>query len=164
MLIVAGVVIALMAMNWLPLMLQKDTLRRYDSIEDVKIELNWKGLLVPSYFPNNITWPPREILAQNKPYPAVFFKFNHADSGDVVLTVSQSASPKFSADSVIKIVQVRERVPYTLKGRSSVLEVGLCEKDEPCSRISWKEGIYSMTITMRSPPFELIKIADSMLR
>ena len=45
----------------------------------------------------------------------------------------------------------------------SLLDVGTCKNDEPCSRISWTENDFTFTLTMKSPPFDLIKIAESML-
>lgn len=163
-LIVAAVILVLKAMNWLPLMFQTDTLRRYGSVEEVKAKLNIRDLSVPSYFPQSITWPPSEILAQTRPFPAVFMKFTRAGKGDAVLTICQAASENFSPDTVIRIVQIKEKVPYRLNGRDALLEVGVCERGEPCSRISWSDERYKFVMLMKSPPFELIKIAESMRR
>jgi hypothetical protein len=45
-----------------------------------------------------------------------------------------------------------------------VLVVGECGKNEPCSRITWKEGSYTVTALLKAAPFELTKITESMLR
>ncbi len=152
-------------LNWLPMAIQKDAIRRYSSVEEVRLRLNIKNIYVPSYFPQNFTWPPSEILAQNKPFTAVVMEFKHRERGDIALIISQvAAGANFVPDKKIKILQVKEKVTYPLKGRNAVLEVGLCKNDEPCSRISWDEGKYRVTVVMKSPPFDLIKVADSMLR
>ena len=160
---IAAVVIVLMALNWLPLVMQQDTMRKYGSIEEVRLKLNIKDLYVPSYFPQNISWPPSEILAQTKPYSAVLMVFNQAGKHDVELVISQATSAAFSGNAIIKFVQIKEAVPYQLKARNALLEVGTCKKDEPCSRLSWSENNYLITLTMKSQPFELIRIAESML-
>ncbi|HAM51943.1 MAG TPA: hypothetical protein DCP92_15115 [Nitrospiraceae bacterium] len=156
-------IIVLKSLNWLPLVLEQDTMRRYDSIEEVKAKLNMKDLYVPSYFPQSITWPPSEILAQTKPYPAVLMAFNQTGKRGVALVISQAASSAFSGNEFIKFVQITEKVPYRLKAREALLEVGTCKNDEPCSRLSWTEGNYRIALAMKSPPFELIRIAESML-
>jgi hypothetical protein len=160
---VAAVIIVLKTLNWLPMVLQQDTLRRYGSVEEVRAKLNIKDLYVPSYFPQSITWPPSEILAQAKPYPAVLMVFNQAGKRDVALVVSQSAAGTLSGNAFIKFVQITETVPYHFKAREALLEVGTCKNNEPCSRLSWTESNYRITLTMKSPPFELIRIAESML-
>lgn len=160
---IAAVLIVLKTLNWLPMMVQKDMLRKFDSVEEVQSKLNIRDLHVPSYFPQSIMWPPSEILAQAKPYPAVLMIFNDAKTRDVVLVISQAASDTFSENSLLSFVQITRKVPFDLKNRKALLEVGMCKKDEPCSRISWTENNYRIVLTMKSPPFELIRIAEGML-
>lgn len=156
-------VAVLMIINWLPMAIQKETMRRYSSIDKVRSGLNIKEIYVPSYFPQNLRWPPSEILAQTKPFTAVIMEFRHAERGDVVLIISQSASKDFTPDKKIKITRIKERVGYSLKDRNALLEAGVCKDDNPCTRISWKEGKYNMNVIMKSPPFDLIKVAESMI-
>lgn len=160
---VAAVLVTLRVLNWLPLVLQKETLRTYDSIEDVGAKLIMKELLVPSYFPESIAWPPERILAQSAPYPAVMMVFDRAGEQDALI-ISQAASDAFPGRLSMPSLQIVEKVPYDLQGRKALLEVGSCETQEPCSRISWTEGgSLHIVLSMKSPPFELIRIAESML-
>jgi hypothetical protein len=161
---VVAVLIVLKTLNWLPTILQKDMLRKFDSVEEVRAKLNIKEVYVPSYFPESIVWPPSEILAQAKPYPAVLTIFHALKTRDAALVISQAASDAFSADSLIPFVQITRTVPYDLKNRKALLEVGTCGNAEPCSRLSWVENTYRMRLAMKAPPFELIRIAESMLR
>ncbi len=161
---IAVLVGVLKILNWLPTTVEEGLVRRYESVEEVKARLNVKNVYVPSYFPQRFAWPPSEILAQSKPFFAIVMEFEDVESGDVALVISQSASQGFRWDRKIRIVQVRERVNYQLKGRDALLEVGVCEKDLTCSRISWEEGMYRLEIVMKSGPFELLKIANSMIQ
>lgn len=161
---IAILIAVLKIANYIPTAIQKDTMRRYHSIEDVKSNLNIREILVPYYFPQSFVWPPSEIFAQNKPFTAVVMEFRHARSGDVALIISHADSKNFKADEKIKIVQIKEKISYPLKGRTVALEVGMCKNEEPCSRIAWDEGKYRITITARSIPPELLKIAESMIR
>ncbi len=160
---VAAVIISLKTLNWLPSILQQDTIRRYGSIEEVRAKTKIRDVLVPAYFPQSIMWPPSEILAQTKPYPAVMMVFNASNKRDVALVIAQAASNAFSGHGLIQFDRIARTVPYDLKGRKSLLDVGTCKNDVPCSRISWTEDDSIVTLTMKSPPFDLIKIAESML-
>lgn len=159
-----ALIVALKLLNWLPLALDRDVMRRYESIDEVRESVNIEKVYVPLYFPQRLTWPPSEIVAQGKPYPAIVMEFNDVERGTTTLIISQTTSPNFKADDKIPFTTIKESADYTLKEREAHLEVGTCEGGGPCSRISWKEGGYRIVIVMRSEPFELIKIAESMLR
>lgn len=150
--------------GWVPLAAQKDLLREYKSVEDVKAELSIRQIYVPSYFPQNLSWPPSAVLAQAKPFPAVIMEFGQTEGTSAGLVISQALSDTFRADGKIRIVELKERVRYPLKGRDSVLEVGTCSRGEPCSRVSWKEGNTHIVVAARSTPLELIQVAESMLK
>ncbi len=79
------------------------------------------------------------------------------------LVISQTALPHSLAHEKIKMVQVKETVHYFFKGRNAMLMVGACNDDEHCSRISWKEGEYRISVTMKSTPFDLLKVAEGMV-
>lgn len=161
---VAVLVAAIKILNWVPSVAQPDLLKKYRDIEEVKTGLNLRGIIIPSYFPQNLKWPPSSILAQGKPFPAVVMEFEQDFSKETVLVISQSVSENFQADGKISVVQLKERVNYPLKGRDAVLEVGFGKKGEMCSRVSWKEGKYWIHVMSKSPPFELLKVAESMIQ
>lgn len=161
----AGVlVIALVVLNWLPTAFEKETIRLYGSIDEVRVDLDIKDIHVPSYFPQSFGWPPSKILAQGKPFQAVLMEFNDLRDGSVGLVITQAVSGELLVREKIEISEVKETIPYRLKGRDAVLVVGLCDKGVPCSRISWSEGRFNMDVVARTTPFELITIAESMLR
>ncbi len=160
---IIAVLTVLKTLNWLPLVLQQGTLRTYDSVEAVRAKLNIRDIRVPTYFPQSVTWPPSEIWAQTKPYVATLMVFRRAGTIEPALVISQTASDRPALDDRIRILQVKESVSYDLKGRNALLKVGTCEQNDVCSRISWNEGNCMMTVTMKSSPFELIKIAQSLV-
>jgi len=149
--------------NWLPTVFQEGMLRKYSSIEEIKTRLRLRNIYIPSYFPQRFKWPPSRILAQSKPFVAVEMEFRNIESGETALVITQAADREFTPDRTIVISQVKERVEYSLNGRPSVLEVGVCKNDAPCSRISWQEEGNWIRVEMKSAPFELIKIAESMI-
>ena len=77
--------------------------------------------------------------------------------------MSQTALQHSPTHEKINRVQVRETVHYSCKGQNAMLMVGACNDDEPCSRISWKEGGYRISLSMKATPIELIRIVESMV-
>jgi hypothetical protein len=161
---IAILVAGLMLTNWLPTVLQEGAMKKYRSIEEVQSKLKMRAIYVPSYIPQSIAWPPSGIMAQTRPFPAVLMEFTHGKTGDVDLVISQVADKGSIPDRKMALVQVREKTAYPLKGRNALLEVGLCKGDVACSRVSWNENGYTITVAMKAAPFELLKIAESMLR
>ena len=163
----AILVIALKALNWVPLIAQKELMRRYGDFEEMQTELGIRQVFVPSYFPEDFRWPPTGILAQRKPYPAVIMEFARSGEGknrEVGMMIYQAARDDFSPGGPLVLSRIREQATYPLRGRSAVLEVGVDVKGEPCSRISWREKDVRITVLALLTPFELMKVADSMLR
>lgn len=164
----AGMVALLAAglkfMNWLPQVAQKEIMRKYGNVEEVKAALAIRDIYIPVYFPQNLTWPPSLVLAQGKPFPAVVMEFETAAGKEPALIISQSTSDGFLPDEKIRIVQVKERLFYQLKGRNALLDVGVCGRNEPCSAISWREGEFRLRVLAKTGPIDLIRIAESMIR
>jgi hypothetical protein len=163
----AVLVIALKALNWLPLVAQKDLLRRYGDFEEMRSELGIRQVLVPSYFPEDFRWPPTGIIAQGKPYPAVILEFGSSGerkNREIGLVIYQATADDFSPGGTLEISRTLEKMAYPLKGRNAVLEVGTGVRGESCARISWREKEFRVTVLARSTPFEVIKVAESMLR
>ncbi len=162
----AAAVVALLAtVDWLPSLMKNDFARQYRSIEDVKRSLGLDNMLVPAYFPEGISWPPSLILAQNKPYKAVVMEFKKAGTTETVLIVIESSLRGSDAQlQRIKLSEVKEDTPYQLKGRTALLQVGTCDNGMSCSRMAWQDGGLHCTVLLTASPFELIKIAESMIR
>lgn len=162
---VAVLAAVLVFLNWLPMILDRQSMRRYSSIEEVKAKLNIRDVLVPSYFPEDFKWPPSRIFAQGKPFKAVVMEFRQGRANDVALVISQAASADFPApDGKIRISGLMEKANYDMKGFEAVLEVGTCEANpgETCSRIFWDERGYRLNLAAKCPPLELVRIARSM--
>lgn len=166
MLLMAGLVVTVLAaINWLPSRMQKGFVRQYDSIEEAKRSLGLDNVLVPAYFPEGITWPPSLVLAQIKPYRAVVMEFKKAESMETALIVIQSSLHAGDAQfQRIALSELKEETQYRLKGKIVLLQVGTCDNGTPCSRMKWQDNGLYCTVLLMSSPFELIKIAESMIQ
>jgi len=151
-------------LDWLPLVIQDESLRRYASVEDVQRELKIGKILLPSYFPQYLSWPPSEIFAQEKPFPLVLLYFKDLNTGDVVLAIRQSDS-KDPAPVPLRIEpkKIASRRNIVVKGRNAELSVAACEDGRTCNAVSWREEGYTITIVARDSIQELLRIASSML-
>src|SRR5208337_1516512 len=160
-----GLVVILAALNRLPSSIQKGFARQYDSVEEAKRSLGFENMLVPRYFPEGISWTPSFIFGQKEPYKAVVLEFREAKTGETVLSVIQTSRRGSEAQlQRSRLSDLKEDIPYRLKGRIARLQVGTCDKGVPCSRISWQEGDLYFTVLYMSSPFELIRIAESMIK
>ncbi len=165
MLVMAGAVVGLLAaMNRLPSLIREDFPRQYGSIEEVKRSLGLDNVLAPAYFPEGISWPPSLIIAQKKPYKSVTMEFKKARTPDTALMVTESFVTRSDAEPQrIRLSELKEESRYQLKGKTALLQVGTCEGSMSCSRISWQDNGLHCTVLLMSSPFELIRIAESMI-
>ncbi len=159
---VAALIVLLKVLNWFPAAIQNNMLREYSGIEQVKSTLRITDIFVPSYFPEQIGWPPSKILAQDKPFPAVLMEFKRRGTDQIVLVLSQSKGGTIKSEHSLEPVVIKESAPFTLHNSPAMLVVGECSDHEVCSMITWNEGGYTLSASMRSSPFDLRDIAKSM--
>jgi hypothetical protein len=160
---VAALIGALKVLNWTPSLLQEGLPRTYVSIDEVKSKLHIRNIYIPSYYPQGLQWPPARITAQSKPYTMLLMEFTRQKDHNVSLAISQTLLPHPPPNNIIEIMRTNERVNFPFKGRDALLEVGLCNNNEQCCRITWKEPPYQIAVVMLAPPSEIVKIAESMV-
>jgi len=154
----------LQLINWIPSAVQDGAFQRYASIDEVRAHLKIHTVYAPVYYPRTVQWPPSLIAAQTRPYPAVVTEFVKSDdSGETILVITQTALPHPPLVEKLRLTAIRESVRYEFKGRTALLEVGVCRRDEQCCRITWNEENVGIALVMRSSPVELVRIAESML-
>jgi len=154
----------LQLLNWIPSAVQEGAFQRYASIDELRAHLKIGTVYTPVYYPRSVQWPPSLIAAQTRPYPAVVTEFDRSDDpGETILVITQTALPHPPVVEKLRLAVVRESVRYEFKGRTALLEVGVCRKDEQCCRMTWNEGNTGIALVMRSTPVELVRIAESMI-
>ncbi|MEK6745114.1 MAG: hypothetical protein AABZ15_15975 [Nitrospirota bacterium] len=154
----------LQVLNWIPAAVQEGAFRKYPSIDEVRAHLKIDPVYTPVYYPRSVQWPPALVAAQTSPYTAVLTEFMKSDDrNETVLIITQTARSHPPLALRIRLTEVRETVQYPFKGRVAVLEVGVCRKEEQCSRMTWDEGTFRLSLVMRSSPVELVRIAESMV-
>lgn len=157
------VIVTVKVINYIPYLIQKDSMRRYNSIEEVKKNLKIKDLYTPTFFPEGLVWPPSNILAQGEPFLTVILEFNNSKNSSTDLIICQSASEKFKYNEKIRIKNMIDRINYSFKGRNISILTFSCEDGIICTNASWKEDKYTITVIARFEPPQLLKIIESMI-
>jgi hypothetical protein len=154
----------LQLLNWIPSAVQDGAFQRYASIDEMRAHLKISTVYTPAYYPRSVLWPPSLIAAQTRPYPAVVMEFVKSDEpGETILVITQTALPHPPLVEKLRLTAIRESVRYEFKGRTALLEVGVCRKDEQCCRMTWNEENVRIALVMRSSPVELVRVAESMI-
>lgn len=161
--IVGILMLAITFANWLPLFFRSDTLRSYHTVEEAQRALGVRNIAVPAYFPQSISWPPSTVLAQTNPYPAFLMGFREEGRDGISLLIVQTADAEFMRHLPLQVAGIEQQHVFDLKARNAQLTVGRCGDHAPCSSVTWFEGKYATTVTMKAPPFEVIRIAHSMI-
>lgn len=158
-------VLAIAVLDWLPGSVDKGGMRKYSGMNELRTEQSLQPLMVPSFFPERVAWPPSLLMAQASPFVAVVMEFNDKD-GAPVLSIAQSASEGFEAGGPISMSEVRQSLKVKLAGRDALLETGLCQQGAQCSSLRWsREGQQTrhVRMIMKAPSVTLLRIAESML-
>ncbi|MGO9612390.1 MAG: hypothetical protein ACLPX5_05095 [Dissulfurispiraceae bacterium] len=163
--VMAGVIIAVVAVtNWMPSSMQKGFARQYISIEEARRILGAGYISLPTYFPEGITWPPTLIIAQSKPYKAIAMEFKKAGTVETTLIIIEASEQGNDVQfQRIRLSELREQTQFRLKGKEVRLQVGTCDNRKPCSRLTWRDNGLHYTVLLVSSPFEVMKIAESLI-
>lgn len=163
-----GVMIAfllgmLQLVSWIPSAVEAGAFRAFRSIDEVRAHLPIDPIYQPVYYPRSVQWPPSLVAAQTHPYPAVVMEFQASETRETVLTITQTALSHPPLVEKIRMSTVRASASFPLKGRPAVLESGQCRGNAQCSRLTWDDGVYRLSLVMMDAPVELVRMAESMV-
>jgi hypothetical protein len=153
----------LQLVSWIPSAIEDGAFRAFRSIDEVRAHLPIDPIYQPVYYPRSVQWPPNLIAAQSHPYPAVVMEFQSSEERETVLTITQTALTHPPLVEKIRMSTVRASATFPLKGRPAVLESGICRGNTQCSRLTWDDGVYRLSLVMMDAPVELVRIAESMV-
>lgn len=148
--------------NFLPLALDQRGMRRYSSLEDVERVLQVRQIILPSYFPDDIAWPPREIIAGRVPDAIIILHFEHQRTGDLIMALAQIQGEQPLPPLRLAPVVSLGSQPIVHDEWKGVLELGLCEDRKPCNTLDLRQGTHRIRITARLAQGALSKMAKSL--
>ena len=165
--ILTGLVLAVLTvLNLIPSLIAPEEFRKYSSVESAKKHLDLHTVYLPAFLPEhlNLESHPSEVFAQTKPYLLIIMHFRFRDSNEIGLAIHQVVQGvERHIDSKIKLMHISQQDRISLKGRNALLVSATCDKDSPCSRITWTENGAVLTVTGKIWARDLIKVAGSMI-
>ena len=156
----------LAVLNWIPSLVQKQTMKRFSSIDIAKKELRIHRLFLPTYIPEglHLVWPPAEIYAQEVPFNAFIMHLRYQDSRDIGLVIHQAdAHAPYQIEPLIKIKTTTAGSQISIKDRKAVLVPAVCDGNVPCYEVSWDEDGTIITLICKCSAQDIVKIAASTL-
>lgn len=159
----AALVLGLLFLNWLPFAIDDKGLRQHVSVTEASKVLKGQKLLLPSYFPERLSWPPFEILAGSRPSLAAVMHFKDVQSGEITLAIVQSEAGRPPPVSRIEPSRILSKEQVLIKGRKGSFTLALCPDKKPCNRAVFFEDGWRIAVTARESKREILLIAQSML-
>ena len=136
--------------------------RQYSSLEDAEAYLGFK-VVVPTYFPSYLAWPPVEVYGQREPVPMVQMLFVSQHGSVETMVISQIASD--SEDPPVAFPWVRtvaKETPVSIGNSDGMMVTGFRADGQPVTGAYWRSGgFYFVVVTTRSER-ELLTIVRSM--
>ncbi|HJX12738.1 MAG TPA: hypothetical protein VJ377_04340 [Dehalococcoidales bacterium] len=136
--------------------------REYASIEEAGDELGFR-VVVPTYFPSYLAWPPGVIRGQLLPSSRVETVYNAPNGGYPVLVISQVVADSDELPVPLPWVRevLEERAVVIGENRGTRL-TATGEDGQPLNGAYWRSGgFYFIVVTSRAAS-ELLSIASSM--
>ncbi len=163
--LVVGVsALALFIMGIVPGYVQgpSEGIREYDSIEEAESRLGF-DIVVPSYFPDYLAWPPAEVRGQLQPIPMAQTLFLSSDDRAEVLLISQILSSGEDLPIAWPWVEsIQWEVPATIGGREGTVIVGRNAYGRELNGVHWRaEDFHFVLVTVHGVQ-ELMTLARSM--
>ena len=160
------VTVILAVLNWIPSLVQKQTMKRFNTIDSAMKAFRMHRLFLPTYIPEDLhfVWPPAEIYAQEVPFSAFIMHFRYKDSREIGLVIQQAdANAPYQIAPLIKIKTMTAGSQISIKNRKAVLQSAVCDGDVPCNEVSWNEDGTIITLICKCSAQDIVKIASSTL-
>jgi hypothetical protein len=163
-LVVGTLALALYLLGIVPGHLQSTPgeVEEYDNLEEAESDLGF-GIVVPSYFPSYLSWPPVNIQGQLEPVPMAKMLFLSSDHLTEALLICQVVSA--SEDLPIALPWIKaalSEAPVLISGNAGTLITGRRADGALINGVYWRaDGMHFIVMTIH-PAKELMILATSM--
>jgi hypothetical protein len=154
---------AMMLLNKLPGLIQRPSVQSFDTIEDAEQQTGLT-ILVPSYFPDDFSWPAATIEVMQRPALAVYMVFKSRKSGADSLWIYEITSQGDKADSFVPMPKhVVQVIALPLKGAKGAFSIGKSDAGADIYQVRWKTADHIYVVTTTLSLDDLISMAGSMI-
>jgi hypothetical protein len=134
----------------------------YDSMEEAESRLGF-DIVVPSYFPDYLAWPPAEVRGQLQPIPMAQTLFLSSDDRAEVLLISQILSSGEDLPIAWPWVEsIQWELPATIGDHEGTMIVGRNEYGRELNGVHWRAEDFHFVLVTVYRVQELMTLARSM--
>ncbi len=163
-LVVVGITAAvLFLLGMLPSHLQAlPGVREYDTLEEAQRALGFE-IVIPTYFPSYLSWPPARITVEISSVSQVETLFVSSEQNTEVLLVMQSTAKDGSLPPSLPWIEtVLDEMPISVGDSAGSLVIGGGENGQLMNGAQWKTNNFLFTMVTTQPVQELLSLARSM--
>jgi hypothetical protein len=158
------VLISLYVLKKVPAYIQESEQKSYSTIEEAEYSLGSR-ILLPSYFPDYLIWPPKEIRVVRKPSLIITLVFISQGDGRPSLVIHEIISNTDESKGVgvdsMEPNRDSEEIQVSVGGSKGTLELGVVEKGSGWTQLSWRQGDRKIVLRSNGSVEDLLKIARS---
>lgn len=156
--------ISLYVLKKVPAYIQEREQKSYRTVEEAEYSLGL-SIFLPSYFPDYLIWPPKEIRVVRKPSLIITLVFISGGDGRPSLVIHEIISNTDESKGVgvdsMEPNRDSEEIQVSVGGAKGTLELGVVEKGSRWTRLSWRQGDRKIVLRSNGPVEDLLKIARS---
>jgi hypothetical protein len=159
------VLISLYVLKKVPAYIQESEQKFYSSVEEAEYSLGLR-IFIPSYFPDYLIWPPKEIKVVRKPsliITLLFLSQGHGSSPSLVIhqIISNTDKSKGAGLDFMEPKRHSEETQILVGGAKGTLKIGVVENGNQWIQLSWEQGDRKMVVISNRSVEDLLKIARS---
>lgn len=156
--------ISLYVLKKVPAYIQERKEKSYSSVEEAEYSLGLR-IFLPSYFPDYLTWPPKEIKVVRKPSLIITLVFISQGDGTPSLVIHEIISNTDESKPVgLDIIEPKGHsgeIEVSVGGAKGTLKLGVVEHGSRWTQLHWKQGDRKMVLRSNRSVEDLLKIARS---
>ena len=135
----------------------------YQSLEDAEKELNM-DIMVPSYFPDSLAWPPAGIRLEKEPRSEIMLLFKYRQIDRFALTIKQSLEEWGEELEIILPARPWSRKEIMVNGSPVEMASFMYEEGFWRHRVRWRAHERYFEAETDLPAGEFIRIVNSIFK
>jgi hypothetical protein len=156
--------ISLYVLNKVPSYFRERKEKSYRSVEEAEYSLRLR-IFLPSYFPDYLIWPPKEIKVVRKPSVIITLVFISQGDGNPSLVIHEIISNTDESNGVrLDFMEPKTHsgdIQISVGGAKGTLRLGVVEHGSRWTQLSWKQGDRTMVLRSNRSVEDLLKISRS---
>lgn len=161
--VVGALALVLYLLGLVPAYVQSTTgVTEYPSIEAAESELGFR-IIIPTYFPSYLAWPPARIEGRLEPERRVEMLFISATQQTKALVIQEIVTENGDVDRPLPWIEtIQQTIPVAIGDSEGKLVVGRDADGQLVNAVTWRSGSMTLVMVTTRPVPELLTLARSM--